>query len=116
MRNSVIAAASAVFILAGMPALALADPIEGMWRTGDGVLLKISGCGGDFCVDVADGKYQGKRSGRLAPQGGNNYSGTLKQFSTGLSFTGDASVSGNTMNLIAKKFGVVVKRDTWQRQ
>ncbi|MCG6857083.1 MAG: DUF2147 domain-containing protein [Salaquimonas sp.] len=92
-----------------------ADPIEGMWLTGEKALVKISKCGGEFCVDVADGKYKGKRSGTLKADGG-SYSGTLKQFSTGISFNGVATVSGNVMKLIAKKFGLTVKTDTWTRQ
>jgi uncharacterized protein (DUF2147 family) len=103
------------FVL-GSSAFAFADPIEGMWKTGDDVLLKISKCGGDFCVDVADGDYVGKRSGKLSTSGSNTYQGTLKQFSTGISFTGTATLNGNSMNLVAKKFGVTVKTDNWARQ
>lgn len=116
MKSTVIRAALAgAVILAGSIA-AHADPIEGMWKTGDNVLLKISKCGGEFCVDVADGEYKGKRSGSLKSTGGNAYSGTLKQFSTGISFTGNATLNGRQMSLIAKKFGVTVKTDTWMRQ
>jgi len=102
------------FILASVQ-LAYADPIVGSWKTGDGALVGISKCGSSFCVDVLDGEYKGKRSGKLKKSDG-GYTGTLKQFSSGISFTGNATVSGNTMKLIAKKFGVVVKRDTWRKQ
>lgn len=112
IRNAILGAA----ILAMSGTVALADPIEGMWKTGDDALVKISNCGGSFCVDVADGKYKGKRSGKLKPDGKGGYSGKLKQFSTGISFTGNATVSGSTIKLIAKKFGMVVKRDTWRKQ
>lgn len=107
-------AASAV-ILAGT-SYAHADAIEGNWKTGDGVLVGISKCGGSFCVDVLDGEYKGKRSGKLKAEGGNMYKGTLKQFSTGISFSGTATLSGNSMKLVAKKFGVTVKTDNWRRQ
>ncbi len=103
-------------ILVASTTMSLADPIEGMWKTGEGALVKISNCGGSFCVDVADGKYKGKRSGKLKPDGKGGYSGKLKQFSTGISFSGTATVSGSTIKLVAKKFGMVVKRDTWRRQ
>lgn len=113
MFRVIATAALALTVLGGT---ALADPIEGMWKTGDDVLLKISGCGGSFCVDVADGEYKGKRSGKLAPEGGNIYRGTLHQFSTGLNFAGTATLNGNTMKMVAKKLGITVKTDTWRRQ
>lgn len=102
------------FITIGTLSPALADPIVGTWRTGDGPLVNISKCGAQFCVDVADGEFKGKRSGKLAKKG-NGYSGKLKQFSTGISFTGSATVNGRSMKLIAKKFGITVKQDTWTK-
>ncbi len=107
-------AASAI-LLAGV-SFAHADAIEGRWKTGDGVLVKVSNCGGSFCVDVLDGEYKGKRSGKLKATGGNMYQGTLKQFSTGISFAGTATLSGNSMKLVAKKLGITVKTDNWKRQ
>lgn len=116
MKSRLLSLASAGLILtASTVAAVAADPIEGMWVTGDKVLLKISKCGGEYCVDVADGKYAGQRSGTFKADGG-TYTGTLKQFSTGISFTGVAKISGNVMDLEAKKFGVTVKRDKWMRQ
>jgi uncharacterized protein (DUF2147 family) len=107
--------AAAALLAGSFSIAAAADPIEGNWRTGDNVLLKISACGAAFCVDVAEGEYAGKRSGQLKAAGNNKYTGTLKQFSTGISFTGEATLNGGTMKLVAKKFGVAVKSDTWKR-
>ena len=112
IRNLIVAGA----LVAAMTAPALADPIEGTWKTGDGALVKISACGGQYCVDVADGKYIGKRSGKLKAEGGKTYSGSLKQFSTGITFSGTATLSGGTMKMVAKKFGITVKNDTWRKQ
>lgn len=92
-----------------------ADPIEGTWKTEDGVLLGISSCGGQFCVDILNGEFEGKRSGKMQKDG-DGYTGKLRQYSTGLTFTGEASISGSTMKLAAKKFGVVVRRATWKKQ
>ena len=107
---------AAAAILAAGTSFASADPIEGNWKTGDDVLVKVSNCGGSFCVDVMDGEYKGKRSGKLASKGGNTYEGTLKQFSTGISCNGTPTVAGNSMKLVAKKFGMTVKTDNWKRQ
>lgn len=107
---------AAAAILAASTSFASADAIEGNWKTGDGVLVKVSNCGGSFCVDVLDGKYKGKRSGKLSAKGGGTYEGTLKQFSTGISFNGTATLAGNSMKLVAKKLGITVKTDNWKRQ
>ena len=115
MKKAILGSLAAAAIIMASTAISLADPIEGMWLTGDKALVKVSKCGGEFCVDVADGKYKGKRSGTLKASGG-SYSGTLKQFSTGISFNGVATVSGNVMKLVAKKFGLTVKTDKWIRQ
>ncbi len=116
MKKTILRAMLGAAFLAGAATLAQADAIEGMWMTGDKALVKVSKCGAEFCVDVADGKYKGKRSGKLAPKGGAKYAGTLTQFSTGITFSGEATLNGGSMSLIAKKFGVTVKRDKWVRQ
>jgi uncharacterized protein (DUF2147 family) len=114
MNTFRLLAAAAIF--AASTSFASADAIEGTWKTGDDVLVKVSKCGGSFCVDVADGEYKGKRSGKLDAKGGGTYQGTLKQFSTGISFAGTATLSGNSMKLVAKKLGITVKTDNWKRQ
>ena len=114
MKKLAVAAVGAAMVTFSAVA-AFADPIVGNWKTGDGVLVGISKCGSSFCVDVLDGEYAGKRSGKLKKDG-KGYKGTLKQFSTGISFSGSATISGSSMNLVAKKFGVTVKRDKWRKQ
>jgi len=116
MRNMLTAGLTAITLLAGS-AMALADPLEGTWKTSDcgEPKVKISACGGSFCVDVVSGEYSGKRSGKLKPDGGGVYSGKLRQFSTGITFNGIATLKRNKLDLVAKKFGVVVKRDKWCR-
>ncbi|MCC0039786.1 MAG: DUF2147 domain-containing protein [Brucellaceae bacterium] len=94
---------------------ALADPIEGKWKREEGTLMQISKCGGAFCVDVASGEYKGQRSGKLSGANG-TYSGTLKQLSSGISFSGKATISGNRMKLVAKKLGITVKTENWVKQ
>lgn len=115
MKKIIVASALALAFSPLFTNAALADPIEGMWKTGEGISIKISGCGGQFCVDVMSGEFSGKRSGKLKAQGG-KYVGTLKQFSSGISFTGEATLAGSSLKLAAKKFGMVVKRQTWRRQ
>lgn len=116
MKKAILTSALSLALFAAGTTFALADPIEGKWMTGDKVLLNIKKCGGSFCVKVVGGKYDGKQSGKLKPAGDKVYKGTLKQFSSGISFAGTATLSGNSMKMIAKKFGITVKKDTWKRK
>lgn len=116
MKKAILTSALSLALFTAGTALALADPIEGKWLTGDKVTLNIAKCGGSFCVKVVGGKYNGKQSGKLSPKGGKVYKGTLKQFSSGISFSGTATLAGNSMKMVAKKFGITVKKDTWKRK
>ena len=115
MKNFLFVSTVALAIYTASSRSAFSDAIEGMWKTDGNVLLKISNCGGQFCVDVADGEYKGNRSGKIKPHGDGVYKGTLKQFSTGISFNGTVTLAGNNMDLIAKKFGITVKKTKWKR-
>ncbi|MBL1405558.1 MAG: DUF2147 domain-containing protein [Rhizobiales bacterium] len=116
MKKAILTSALSLALLSVGTAFAFADSIEGKWMTGDKVLLNIAKCGGSFCVKVVGGKYDGKQSGKLKAEGDKIYKGTLKQFSSGISFSGTATLSGNSMKMVAKKFGITVKKDTWKRK
>lgn len=116
MKKTLITSALSLALITATSTFAFADAIEGKWMTGDKVLLNISKCGGSFCVKVAEGEYKGKQSGKLKPKSGGVYEGKLKQFSTGMTFSGTATLSGNSMKMIAKKFGITLKKDTWKRK
>ena len=42
---------------------ALADPIEGNWKTKNGDTAAIGGCGGSFCIRLKTGEFAGKSIG-----------------------------------------------------
>ena len=48
---------------------ALADPIEGKWKTQSGATAQISPCGGSFCVKLTTGQHAGKQIGKMTPNG-----------------------------------------------
>lgn len=116
MKKALITSALSLALFAATSTFAFADAIEGSWVTGDKVTLSIKKCASSFCVKVVGGKYNGKQSGKLKPAGAKVYKGTLKQFSSGISFSGTATLSGNSMKMVAKKFGITVKKDTWKRK
>ena len=45
---------------------ALADPIEGNWKTKTGETAAIAGCGGAFCITLKTGEYAGKSIGKMS--------------------------------------------------
>jgi len=56
---------------------ALADPIEGDWKTDKGSTAGISSCGGGFCIKLKSGTHAGKDIGTFKADGTNSYSGKI---------------------------------------
>ena len=56
---------------------ALADPIEGNWRTEAGSTAAIGACGAGYCITLKTGKHAGKRIGTFQANGGGRYSGKM---------------------------------------
>jgi uncharacterized protein (DUF2147 family) len=101
------------FILAA--GTAYADPIEGNWRTESGERAHISG-GGTFSIVVKTGKNAGKRIGSLKATGGGKYSGTVLDPNENKSYSGKATVSGNSLTLSGCVLGgLICKNQTWSR-
>jgi uncharacterized protein (DUF2147 family) len=66
-------ALAAILIVTGS---ALADPIEGNWKTQSGETASIAG-GGSFSITLKTGKYAGKTIGSLKAAGDNKYAGSI---------------------------------------
>ncbi len=59
MLKTSLVAAIATIVLAGT---ALADPIEGNYRTPkSGATAHVAPCGSSFCMTYVDGQFQGKQ-------------------------------------------------------
>lgn len=95
---------------------AYADPIEGNWMTKDGVVLKIAGCGGAFCITVASGEYKGKSAGSMTAKGKGSYVGSVTRVSTGKTYSGSGKLSGNTLRVKGCVAKVLCESQTWKRQ
>ena len=111
-RKLAVAAAATFMLTAG----AYADPIEGTWLTGHKVLLKISPCGGSFCITVASGAHKGKSAGSMAAAGGGSYKGSVTRVSTGKTYKGSGKLSGNTLRVKGCVAAVLCESQTWTRQ
>jgi uncharacterized protein (DUF2147 family) len=94
---------------------AYADPIVGSWRTESGERAQITG-GSSFSITIKTGKNAGKTIGRLRATGNGSYSGTVKDPNENKTYSGKASVSGNSLTLSGCVLGgLICKNQTWSR-
>ena len=95
---------------------ALADPIEGNWKTRDGDTAAIGGRGGGFCITLKSGEYAGRRIGKMNASGGGNYEGEITKPSNGKTYNGKAKLSGNSLKLSGCVLGgLICESQTWTR-
>ncbi len=105
-------ALAATLIMAGA---ALADPIEGNWKTQSGETAAISG-GGSFSITLKTGKHAGKTIGSLKAAGDGKYTGSITDPATDKTYSGKASISGATMKMSGCVLGgLICKSQTWHK-
>lgn len=94
-----------------------AEPIEGIWKRNTGVLLRFSRCGADsYCGTALSGKFKGQSIGSMSGSGG-VYKGTINVLNEGKTYSGKASVSGNSMTMSGCVLGgLICKSETLLRQ
>lgn len=114
MKRNMLAAMAASLVLAG-PALA-AQPIEGTWKRTNGTLVRYAPAGGDkFCGTVMNGEYKGKSIGCMSGSG-NSYKGQVNKLDEGKTYSGSATVNGNSLKLSGCVAMVLCKSETLTRQ
>jgi uncharacterized protein (DUF2147 family) len=95
---------------------ALADPIEGKWRTEAGSTAQISPCGGAFCIKLVSGSHSGKQIGKMTAAGANSYSGSITDPNNDKTYKGKASVSGGSLSLSGCVLGgLICRAQNWQK-
>ncbi len=105
-------ALAATLVMAGM---ALADPIEGNWKTQSGETASISG-GGSFSITLKTGKHAGKTIGSLKAAGDGKYAGSITDPAMDKTYSGKASISGSTMKMSGCVLGgLICKSQTWHK-
>jgi uncharacterized protein (DUF2147 family) len=111
LRNACMALAATLM----MTGAALADPIEGNWKTQHGSSAVISSCGGSFCIKLTSGEYSGKSIGSMKATGNGSYSGTITKPSNGKTYSGKAKLSGTTLKLSGCVLAVLCESQTWSK-
>lgn len=125
MRTAILTLA-ALALTAGA---ALADPVEGIWKTqvDDGAYahVAIKPCGAQFCGIIvrtfnSSGEYKSANIGKklvwdMTAEGGGKYSGgKIWQPSTDKVYRSKMDLSGNTLK-VAGCVGPICKKQTWGR-
>ena len=106
-------ALAATMLLAGT---AFADDIEGNWKTKDGDTAGITACGGSFCIKLKTGQYAGSSIGQMKASGAGKYKGSITKPSNGKTYTGSATLSGNSLKMTGCVLGILCESQTWSRQ
>ncbi len=95
---------------------ALADPIEGNWKTQSGETAGIAKCGGSFCITLKTGDHKGKQIGKMQATGNGKYKGKITDPAEDKTYTGKASLSGSSMKMSGCVFGgLLCQSQSWQK-
>lgn len=94
-----------------------AEPIIGKWKRASGTTIEYKNCGAEeYCGTVLDGEYKGKPIGKMSGKDG-NYKGSVNKLDEGKTYSGKASVSGNTLSLAGCVMGgLICKTEKLTRQ
>ena len=116
MRNLTLAAAIAIAVAtAAIGTASAAEPIVGTWlRPSTGTLVIYAPQGNQYCGTVQNGEYQGQSIGCMTGSG-SDYKGEVVALDEGKTYTGKATVDGNSMKLEGCVL-VLCRGETWQRQ
>jgi uncharacterized protein (DUF2147 family) len=93
IRSIALALAGSTFLLANA---ALADPIEGNYRTPKtGATARVAPCGASFCMTYTSGDFKGKQFATMKPNGDGTYAGRLTDYTDGgKEYKGKAKIKG----------------------
>ncbi len=113
MKKTITSLFAATMVL-GSASFAIADQIEGNWKTQSGETAKIGKCGGSFCITLKTGKYAGQRIGKMKAAGG-KYTGTITDPADNKQYSGSASVSGSSMKMTGCALKIFCKTQKWNK-
>ena len=108
-RTGLAALVAAVFFVTP----AFAADIEGNWKTQSGETANIAQCGGSFCIKLTTGEFAGKQIGKVTGSG--PYSGTITDPADDKTYSGKATVSGNSMKMKGCALKIFCKTQTWNK-
>ncbi|MBZ4024081.1 imidazoleglycerol-phosphate dehydratase [Rhodobacter sp. TJ_12] len=129
MKAKLVAALCGAALMLGAGA-AVADPIEGLWKTqpDDGAYahVQIGPCGAAYCGKIvqtfnASGEYKSPNLGRqividMVPSGGGKYAGKVWRPSNNKVYIGKIALSGTAMKLSGcVAGGLICAKQNWTK-
>jgi len=118
IRTFIMGMTAGVALTAGLAAPAFAEEaIVGTWKRPNGTIISYAACGGGkYCGTVQTGEYKGKSIGTMSGKDG-SYKGEVNKLDEGKTYTGKASVKGNTLSLSGCVMGgLICKSESLARQ
>jgi len=95
---------------------ALADPIEGNWKTQSGETAAISNCGEGYCITLKTGKHAGKQIGKMTAGGNGSYNGSITDPANDKTYSGKAQLGGSTIKLSGCVLGgLICRSQSWTK-
>lgn len=113
MLRRITVTAALSLILAGT---ALADPIEGNWKTDSGAIAQIAASGGSFMITLRSGEHNGKRIGQMQPAGSGKYKGKITDPANDKTYSGNATLNGNSLAMQGCVAAIFCRTQNWKRQ
>ncbi len=113
MLRSIMLATAAVAMMAGS---AHADNIVGNWKTDSGETAQIAAAGSGFAITLRTGKHKGKRIGQMSATGNGKYKGTITDPADDKTYSGNATLKGNSLAMQGCVAVVFCKTQNWRRQ
>jgi uncharacterized protein (DUF2147 family) len=111
-RTLTLAAAATVMLTSA----AIADPIVGNWKVDSGAIAQIAGSGGNFTITLRSGDHTGKQIGQFQAAGNGKYKGRITDPANDRTYTGNATLSGNSLAMQGCVAAVFCRTQNWQRQ
>jgi uncharacterized protein (DUF2147 family) len=95
---------------------AFADELPGKYKRPNGNTVQFSACGAAFCATAITGPNAGKQIGKLTSSGKGAYKGTLADPAAGKSYTGKATLAGNTLKVSGCVLGgLFCRSENWTK-
>jgi uncharacterized protein (DUF2147 family) len=106
----------AVGVLSLVSGAAFADDLPGKYKRPNGNTVQFAPCGAAFCATALTGPNAGKQVGKLTSTGKGAYKGTLADPAAGKSYTGKATLSGNTLKVSGCVLGgLFCRSENWTK-
>lgn len=109
-------AIAAAMIVAAAAQAAASEPILGIWRLPNGILIESAERNGEYCGTVISGEFKGRSIGCVKGNGTGRYTGQIIKVKDGKRYRGRAWVEGNVLSVSGCVMLILCKTERLTRQ